>query len=94
MYSLRLDTFGSLTNRDLFSQNIIAYIPSPIREFIGDYAPAKKLLHARHTAKLANAVSRQLIDQKSKAYLQGKGNRDILSLLGTPCAVYMDVLIA
>lgn len=39
-------------------------------------------MHARHTAKLANAVAKELVETKAEALLQGKGNRDILSLLG------------
>jgi hypothetical protein len=46
------------------------------------YSRARNLVHARYTAKLANAVTRQLVEEKSAALLQGKGNKDILSLLG------------
>jgi cytochrome P450 len=45
------------------------------------YSRARNLVHARYTAKLANAVTRQLVEEKSAALLQGKGNKDILSLL-------------
>lgn len=46
------------------------------------YSRARNLVHARYTAKLANALTRQLVEDKSEALLQGKGNKDILSLLG------------
>ncbi|KAF5375503.1 hypothetical protein D9615_009187 [Tricholomella constricta] len=79
--NLLLDTFGTLTNGEIFSQNIIAYVPSPFRELLGDHLPSTKLFHVRSTAKLATGVAKELVDQKADAYLQGKGNRDILSLL-------------
>lgn len=44
--------------------------------------PSHKLDHARTTARLATGVAKNLIDSKSEALLQGKGNRDIMSLLG------------
>ena len=53
------------------------------------YSRARNLVHARYTAKLADALTRQLVEDKSAALLQGKGNKDILSLLGkmaiNPC---------
>jgi cytochrome P450 len=45
------------------------------------FSQARNLVHARYTAKLANEVTRQLVQSKAKALLQGKGNKDILSLL-------------
>lgn len=45
------------------------------------YSRGKNLVHARHTAELANAVARALVDSKAHALLQGKGSKDILSLL-------------
>lgn len=46
------------------------------------YSQARNLVHARHTANLANAVTRQLVESKAEALLQGKGSKDILTLLG------------
>jgi len=48
---------------------------------MSQYSQRKNLVHARHTAKLANAVAWALVDSKANALLQGKGNKDILSLL-------------
>ncbi|KAF8058710.1 cytochrome P450 [Lyophyllum atratum] len=79
--NLLLDTFGALTNGEIFFQNFMGYIPLPICELLGDYLPSKKLAHARHTAKLATQVAKVLLEEKSEAYLQGKGSRDIMSLL-------------
>jgi hypothetical protein len=78
----RLNTFGKLTDGQIFSQNILGYIPLRIRELLTDYMPSHKLHHARTTAKLATGVAKNLVDAKAEALLNGKGNRDIMSLLG------------
>lgn len=60
----------------------MSYIPLRIHELWTDYMPSHKLEHARTTARLATGVAKNLVDSKSEALLQGKGNRDIMSLLG------------
>jgi len=50
-------------------KTFIAYIPSPFCELLGDYVRSKNLAHTRSTAKLANQVAKELIDQKSAVYL-------------------------
>ncbi len=40
------------------------------------------MAHARYTAKLAEELTQALIDMKSSELLQGKGSKDVLSLLG------------
>lgn len=57
------------------------------------YSRARNLVHARYTAKLANAVTRQLVESKAEALLQGKGNKDILSLLGKWLIYMIDALL-
>lgn len=57
-------------------------LPVWILQLISKYSNRRSLKHARHTAEIANAVTRQLIELKSNAALQGKGNKDIFSLLG------------
>jgi hypothetical protein len=58
-------------------------LPVWILQVMSKYSRRKSLVHARHTAKLANAVTRALVDSKANALLQGKGNKDILTLLGS-----------
>jgi len=79
--NLMLDTFGTMGGRDIFALNIMGYIPTWLREWIGDNIPSKKLLHAHTTAKLATEVARDLVAEKSKALMEGRGSRDIMSLL-------------
>lgn len=49
---------------------------------MSQYSQSKHLVHARRTAELANEITRALVNMKAEALLQGKGNKDILSLLG------------
>jgi hypothetical protein len=57
-------------------------LPVWVLRLMSKYSRRISLVHARHTAKLANAVARTLVESKADALLQGKGNKDILSLLG------------
>jgi len=57
-------------------------LPVWILRIMSKYSRRKNRVHARRTARLANAVTQALVDSKADALLQGKGNKDILSLLG------------
>ena len=75
----RSDTLGSPPKSTLFMQTIF---PVWLLQLMSKFSQARNLVHARHTAKLANEMTRQLVQSKAEALLQGKGNKDILSLLG------------
>lgn len=75
----RSDTLGSPPRSALFIQTIF---PVWLLQLRSKFSRARNLVHARHTEKLANTVTRQLVESKAAALLQGKGNKDILSLLG------------
>ncbi|KAF7290074.1 PseudoU-synth-2 domain-containing protein [Mycena chlorophos] len=76
-----IDAFASPSDASLFSWGLLQYMPRNIREFIVDRIPSSRLSHVRHTAKVTNTVAAELVAEKSAALLQGKGNRDIMSLL-------------
>ncbi|KAF8197990.1 cytochrome P450 [Pholiota molesta] len=77
-FGLMSDTLGSPPKSAIFMQTIF---PVWALQLMSKYSRARNLVHARYTAKLANAVTQQLIESKAEALLQGKGNKDILSLL-------------
>jgi cytochrome P450 len=77
-FGLMSDTLGSPPKSAIFMQTIF---PIWVLQLMSKFSQARNLVHARHTAKLANEVTRQLVQSKAKALLQGKGNKDILSLL-------------
>jgi hypothetical protein len=65
-------------------QSIVAFIPQPILHYITAKSSNPRLVQLRRTASIASGVARSLIEEKATAALAGKGNRDILSLLGSP----------
>jgi len=75
---LMSDTLGSPPKSAIFVQ---AVFPVWLQILMARYSQARNQVHARHTEQLANALTRKLIDEKAEALLQGKGNKDILSLL-------------
>ncbi|KAG6861673.1 hypothetical protein C0995_013242 [Termitomyces sp. Mi166 len=74
----RSDTLGSPPKSSIFMQTIL---PVWVLQLMSKYSRRRSLVHARHTAKLANEVARALVKSKAGALLQGRNNRDILSLL-------------
>jgi hypothetical protein len=76
------DTFGSPSDTSLLALSMLQYVPRCIREFLVDHVPSEGLRHIRYTAKVTTSVARELVASKSAALLQGKGSRDIMSLLG------------
>ncbi|KAJ7198475.1 cytochrome P450 [Mycena pura] len=76
-----MDTFASPSDGSLFALSLLQYLPRCVREFLVDHVPSARLAHIRHTAKVTTTVARELVASKSAALLQGKGNRDIMSLL-------------
>ncbi|KAH9485227.1 Cytochrome P450 monooxygenase 169 [Psilocybe cubensis] len=75
---LMSDTLGSPPKSAIFMQTVL---PIWILQLRSKFSRSRTLVHARHTEQLANAVTRKLVDSKAEALLQGKGNKDILSLL-------------
>lgn len=77
-FGLMSDTLGSPPKSSIFMQTIL---PVWALQLMSKYSRRRSLVHARHTARLADAVTRALVESKADALLQGKGNKDILSLL-------------
>jgi len=74
----RNDTLGSPPASAILKQ---ALLPLWVLRLMSKFSQARNLVHARQTATLANAVARQLVDTKAEALMQGRGQKDILSLL-------------
>lgn len=77
---LMSDTLGSPSKMAIFQQTML---PIWVLGLMSRFSQSKHLVHARKTAQLANAITRELVDSKAEALLQGKGSKDVLSLLGT-----------
>lgn len=77
-FGLMSDTLGSPSTSSIFTQTIM---PLWYLQLMSRFSQKRSLVHARHTARLANQVAKELVETKAEALLQGKGNKDILSLL-------------
>ncbi|KAF8633631.1 hypothetical protein AX15_001320 [Amanita polypyramis BW_CC] len=75
---LMSDTLGSPTKLAIFMQTVLSVW---ILRLMSYYSQRRSLAHARHTAKLANQVTKNLVNLKTDALLHGKSSKDILSLL-------------
>ncbi|KAG6857779.1 hypothetical protein H0H87_004195 [Tephrocybe sp. NHM501043] len=73
------DTLGSPPKSSILMQTML---PVWALGLMSKFSRRRSLVHARHTANLANEVTRALVKSKASALLQGKHNKDILSLLG------------
>jgi len=72
------DTLGQPSRQAIFMQTVM---PVWYLQLVSKYSRSRRMVHARHTARLANEVAQALIDMKSDALLHGRENKDILSLL-------------
>lgn len=77
-FGLMSDTLGSPSTASIFVQTVM---PLWYLKLMSKFSNKRSLVHARHTARLANEVAKNLVDSKAEALLQGKGSKDILSLL-------------
>ncbi|KAG6821030.1 hypothetical protein H0H93_007920 [Arthromyces matolae] len=77
-FGLMSDTLGSPPKSSIFMQTIL---PVWMLQLMSKFSRRRNLIHARHTAKLADEVARALVKSKANSLLQGKHNKDILSLL-------------
>ncbi|TFK44964.1 cytochrome P450 [Crucibulum laeve] len=73
--------FGSPTKASLFATELLQYIPINLISSLLQYFPSPRLERVRQTAQLATKIAKSLVDSKAEAAMQGKGNRDVMSLL-------------
>ncbi len=57
-------------------------LPFGLSRFITKSLPISRLAHAHKLNRLTGAVSKQLVKEKYDALIDGKSNKDIMSLLG------------
>ncbi|KAK0192529.1 cytochrome P450 [Armillaria mellea] len=79
--NLFFDLFGVMTKRAILSLSIMDHLPSKVVSFLMRKFPSGRLDHALLTNKLSTAVTKELVNQKFDALLEGKGRRDVMSLL-------------
>ncbi|CCM04675.1 uncharacterized protein FIBRA_06861 [Fibroporia radiculosa] len=75
------DIFASPSKPKLFFTSVAHYMPMCLTEYLYDILPGKSLDKARQNKRVAHKVANELLETKSAALLQGKGSRDIMSIL-------------
>jgi len=82
----RLNLIGMPTKGEIFAQILIGYLPQSIREYIMDHAPGSRMAHTRLTKAIATKVTKELMESKSQALLEGRGGNDIMTSLSKPAS--------
>ncbi|KAF9075483.1 cytochrome P450 [Rhodocollybia butyracea] len=76
-----LKAFGAPSTGLLFSLELFRFLPISLFEFFNDHSPSPRIVGLRTCTRVANGVAKQLISTKADALLEGKGKKDIMSLL-------------
>lgn len=71
--------------------SVAQYLPSGGLRYLIDHAPSPRLDVLRRLRKTVTDVARNLVEEKSAALLQGKGSKDIMSLIGRSRAPFIDL---
>ncbi|KAK0496199.1 cytochrome P450 [Armillaria luteobubalina] len=79
--NLFFDIFGTMTKGAILSLSIMDHLPSKVVSFLMRQFPSGRLNHGLLINKLSTVVAKELVDQKFDALLEGKGRRDVMSLL-------------
>jgi hypothetical protein len=78
----RADAFGSPSDGQIFIQGVSKHIPTRILEYLGETAKNPRITRLRETGEIATSVAKEMVKDKAEMLMQGKGSRDVFSLLG------------
>jgi hypothetical protein len=70
------------SKKSIFIVALLEFLPPRLIGFFLSYAPFNRLKNTRRVNSMIRAVAKELVDEKAKALIAGKGKRDIMSLLG------------
>ncbi|KAJ7752918.1 cytochrome P450 [Mycena metata] len=73
--------FTTPSKFDIFVLGLLELAPVPLLLAFMRYAPTKGFRNSRHVERVATAVAKRLVEEKSEALMAGKSKRDIMSLL-------------
>ncbi|OJA08713.1 hypothetical protein AZE42_07090 [Rhizopogon vesiculosus] len=79
--SMMPDIFGSPSSGQILFQGISKYIPYRILVYLGESSKNSRIVRMNEVRGLATSVAKQLVKDKAEMLLQGKGSRDVFSLL-------------
>ncbi|KAE9402806.1 cytochrome P450 [Gymnopus androsaceus JB14] len=76
-----VNAFGSPSKTSLVMLELLQFLPLSLMEFLNDNNPSRRMAGIRKVTKVANGIAKELVSTKSEALLEGKGKKDIMSLL-------------
>ncbi|KAF8557917.1 cytochrome P450 [Imleria badia] len=79
--NLFADVFGLPPANEIFVQAALKHIPMLILQWIVDISSSPRVARVRDVNTMVTSVAKELVWEKADALLQGKGNRDIFTLL-------------
>ena len=68
----------------MFAMDVARFLPLSVIEWLQDNLGGRGLEKARECAEISVKVAKELVATKAKFLAEGKGRRDIFSLLGKP----------
>ena len=75
--------FGSPSLAKIFAMDVVRFIPLSVTEWLQDNLNGRGLQKARECKDITIKVAKELVESKAKYHAEGKGRRDIFSLLST-----------
>ncbi|KAG6370177.1 hypothetical protein JVT61DRAFT_12324 [Boletus reticuloceps] len=78
------DIFGLPPSKQIFLQAASKYIPTCILRRLLENGSNARLVRARDVRTTVTSIAKVLVREKADALLQGRGNADVLTLLGAP----------
>ncbi|KAE9403334.1 cytochrome P450 [Gymnopus androsaceus JB14] len=79
--NMLINAFGSPSKTSLVMLELFQFLPVSLMEFLNDNNPSRRMAGIRKVTQVANGVAKELVSTKSEALLEGKGKKDVMSLL-------------
>lgn len=76
-----MNVFGTPSTTQIFIQEALKYIPTSILEYWAKHSSNRRIVRIRETRAVATAIAESMVKEKAEFLLQGKGSRDIFTLL-------------
>ncbi|KAI5995261.1 cytochrome P450 [Pisolithus orientalis] len=77
-----MNVYGTPSSIQIFIQEALKYIPTSILTYWAKHSSNRRVVRIRETRKVATAIAESMVKEKAEFLLQGKGGRDIFTLLG------------
>ncbi|KAI6029283.1 hypothetical protein PISMIDRAFT_683590 [Pisolithus microcarpus 441] len=76
-----MNVYGTPSTTQIFIQEALKYIPTSVLEYWAKHSSNRRIVRIRETRAVATAIAENMVKEKAEFLLQGKGSRDIFTLL-------------